>query len=196
MPSCRVASAERTLEERTWCGTPSQGAKRRTGEPRRAGARRGNVPARVGPRLSDGGRVRILRRSGRHDRGARAGTVLTSAFELLDLPRTVRVPDIAFVASARLSRGEIPTGFIRIPPDLAVEILSPSERRQRIQSKLEDYRAVRIPLVWVVDPGRRAVTVIAPDREPRALRQGDVLDGGAVLPGFTCPIAEIFEGLR
>jgi Uma2 family endonuclease len=128
-------------------------------------------------------------------RDHRLGTVLNGGFELVALPRTIRVPDIAFISSARASRDDIPGGFVKVTPDFVVEVLSPSDRKSRIQSKLDDYRRVRIPLVWLIDPKRRTVSVMTP-RGVRVVRDGDVLDGGSVLPGFSCPVGKIFEGLR
>src|SRR5205814_4654992 len=63
-----------------------------------------------------------------------------AAFELIDLPRTVRAPDVAFVRAGRLRGTEIPDGAIRLAPDLAVEILSPSETASRLEEKLDDYQ--------------------------------------------------------
>lgn len=80
-------------------------------------------------------------------------------------------------------------------PDLVVEVLSPSETASRLEEKLDDYRACGTPLIWVIDPARRTVMIIASDAPVRWLREGDTLDGGRVLPGFTCGVAELFEGV-
>src|SRR4051812_2705644 len=72
------------------------------------------------------------------EREHRLGTVLNGGFELLALPRTIRVPDIAFISVARASRAQVPAGFVKITPDFVVEVLSPSDRRSRMQSKLDD----------------------------------------------------------
>jgi Uma2 family endonuclease len=127
----------------------------------------------------------------------RLGTVLTAGgFELRALPRTVRVPDIAFISSLRLPARAIPDGLGNLAPDLAVEILSPSDTRARIAAKLGDYEAVHIQLVWLVDPRRRTVSVIARNAATLVLHETDVLDGSTVLPGFSCPVADLFHGLR
>ncbi|MGQ0714899.1 MAG: Uma2 family endonuclease [Gemmatimonadaceae bacterium] len=78
---------------------------------------------------------------------------------------------------------------------MAVEILSPSETASRLDEKLEDYGASRVPLVWVIDPERRTVSVIAADAPVRWLREGDTLDGGSIIPGFACPVSDLFAGI-
>jgi hypothetical protein len=52
-----------------------------------------------------------------------------------------------------------------------------------------------VPLVWVIDPERRALRVIAPGAPVRTLRNGDILDAGSIIPGFECPLSEVFAGL-
>ena len=132
-------------------------------------------------------------------RANRLGRCFTdgTGFALPGLPNTVRSPDAAFVRADRLPPGGLPSasGYLPLAPDLAVEVLSPSETASDLYEKLEDYRAAGAPLVWVVDPAKRRVSVYAADAPVRWLREADTLDGGSVLPGFTCPVAELFDGL-
>jgi len=116
-------------------------------------------------------------------------------YELLRLPRTVRVPDGSFVRAERLPETGIGPGLLQLAPDLAIEVLSPSESASELEEKLDDYLVSGTALVWVVDPARRAVMIVAVDAPVRWLREGDTLDGGAVVPGFSCAVAEIFEGI-
>jgi len=120
-----------------------------------------------------------------------------TGFALPGLPNTVRSPDAAFVRAGRLPAAGLPTesGFLPLAPDLAVEVLSPSETASDLEEKLADYRAAGTPLVWVVDPAKRRMTVISADAPMRWLREGDTLDGGSIVPGFSCPVAELFYGL-
>lgn len=106
---------------------------------------------------------------------------------------TVRSPDVAFVRADRVPPGGFGPGWIPLAPDLAVEVLSPSETASDTEEKLADYRAAGTPLLWVVDPAKRLVTVYATDAPVRWLREGDTLDGGAVLPGFTLAVDALFE---
>ena len=116
-------------------------------------------------------------------------------YELIRLPRTVRVPDASFVRAVRLPGDGIGPGLLKLAPDLAVEVLSPSESASELEEKLDDYRACGTPLIWVVDPVRRTVMIVASDAPVRWLREGEQLDAGEVIPGFSCAVAELFEGL-
>ena len=106
---------------------------------------------------------------------------------------TVRSPDVAFVRADRLPAGGFGPGWVPLAPDLAVEVLSPSETVSDTQEKLADYSAAGTPLVWVVDPAKRLVAVYAADAPVRWLREGDALDGGGVLPGLALPVGALFE---
>lgn len=106
-------------------------------------------------------------------------------------PDTVRAPDAAFVRAERvLPPGD---GFFDGAPDLAVEVVSPRDTRTAVQEKVDDYLAAGTRLVWVIWPETRSVTAHTPDGQRRILHEGDNLDGADVLPGFTCPVAAIFE---
>ena len=133
---------------------------------------------------------------GQHVRSTGSGRVFTeSCYELVQLPRTARAPDVSFVRAERLPAGGIGDAQLRIAPDLAVEILSPSETASRLDEKLDDYAASRVSIVWVIDPQRRTVRVIAADTPVRWLREGEMLDGGSTIPGFACPVSDLFVGL-
>lgn len=128
-----------------------------------------------------------------------AGFLLPLPPELRRLSRdgrprdTVRSPDVAFVRADRVPPGGFGPGWIPLAPDCAVEVLSPSETASDTEEKLADYQAAGTPLVWVVDPAKRLVAVYAADAPVRWLREGDTLDGGSVLPGFTLPVNALFE---
>jgi Uma2 family endonuclease len=132
-----------------------------------------------------------------HVRSRELGRAFGDSFgyELIHLPHTVRVPDVSFVRADRLPQGGIGPGLLKLAPDLAVEVLSPSETASDLEEKLDDYAAASTPLMWVVDPIRRTVMVVAANAPVRWLREGDTLDGGDVIRGFSCAIADIFEGI-
>lgn len=113
----------------------------------------------------------------------------------LSLPHTVRNPDASFVRASRLPPHGVTRGFLNLAPDLVVEILSPSETASDLEEKIDDYQTCGTPLIWVMHPERRTVRVITLDGQSRLLRSGDVLDGGDVIPGFSCPVSKLFEGL-
>ena len=180
-------AAHLTVEEFLVCPTPEGKAELVRGELRMmppAGGRHGVVVGRLLARLIG------------HVEPMRLGLVFGDAgFELLGLPRTVRAPDVSFVRAERLPAEGIGPGFVRLAPDLAVEVLSPSESASRLEEKLDDYRAAGTPLIWVIDPERRTVMIVAADAPVRWLREEDALDGGGVVPGFSCRVAELFDGL-
>lgn len=100
------------------------------------------------------------------------------------------IPDCAYIS---FKRQTAPTfkGYNPVAPDLAVEVLSPSNTPDEIATKVVNYlRAGTV--VWVVDPETKRVTVYTPDAAPRAYSLEETLDGGAVLPGFTLPVKQIF----
>jgi Uma2 family endonuclease len=108
----------------------------------------------------------------------------------------VRLPDVAFVTSERLAALPKPRPAIpSIGPDLAVEVLSPSNTPAEIRQKLKEYFESGTRLAWVIDPATRRVAVyVAPSDEPaRVLGSDDIMDGGPVLPGFTLAVANLFS---
>jgi Uma2 family endonuclease len=115
-----------------------------------------------------------------------------TGFLLARDPDTVRAPDVAFVSRETLERVGDVRGFFPGPPDLAIEVRSPSERPAEVHAKIADYLAAGTRLVWVVDAGPRSVVVYRALLSPRTLLGHDVLDGEEILPGFRLPIAELF----
>ncbi|HKS06782.1 MAG TPA: Uma2 family endonuclease [Gemmatimonadaceae bacterium] len=116
-------------------------------------------------------------------------------YELVRLPHTVRVPDASFVRAGRLPPEGVRAGFLRLAPDLAVEVLSPSDTAAALEEKVSDYFEAGTSLIWVADPVRRRVSAYAVDGRVRRLHETDVLDGGDVIPGFSCAVAEVFDGI-
>lgn len=86
----------------------------------------------------------------------------------------------------------LPRGFLETPPDLAVEILSPSSRAGEILEKVGEYLDGGARLVWVLDPGTRTATVYRSRKEIRMLTADDELDGEEVLPGFRARLVDVF----
>jgi Uma2 family endonuclease len=108
-------------------------------------------------------------------------------------PDTVRGADVCFFSHARWPISRVTSDLIPVPPDLAVEVVSPGNRRSPILKKVEEYLQAGVLMVWVVYPKRRQVAVYrADDDEPIFFREGDVLEGFPELPGFRCPVADLF----
>jgi len=122
----------------------------------------------------------------------RLGTVLVGepGFVLARDPDTVRAPDVAFISASRLPESR--RGYYQGSPDLVVEVVSPGDRAGELRRKIGDWLDAGTRMVWVVRPERRSITVHRPGAKAQILGEGDTLDGGDVLPGFTCPLADIF----
>jgi Uma2 family endonuclease len=108
-------------------------------------------------------------------------------------PDTVRAPDVAFVARERLAE-PLPEGFFPGPPDLAVEVVSPSDRLAEVEGKVQDWLQAGCREVWVVSPRSRRITVYRSASDIRVLSANDTLASAELLPGFACRVAEVFGG--
>lgn len=105
-------------------------------------------------------------------------------------PDTVRGPDLAFWSITR--QPVVPDGYFEIPPDLAVEVLSPTDRRSDVRAKIKDYLFYGVSVVWLVDPETQTVMVYTGNHRGVEYDTEDTLDGGVTLPGFTCRVADFF----
>jgi Uma2 family endonuclease len=105
---------------------------------------------------------------------------------------TVRAPDVAFVRQERLEalKG---SGFAKGPPDLAVEIFSPSDSVRQLMRKVKQYFAAGCHTVWIVYPDLQEIHVLEAGGLDRLLRVGDTVEAPELLPGFSVPVAEFFE---
>ena len=115
-----------------------------------------------------------------------------TGFVLARRPDIVLAPDISFIRADRIPELADQASYAELAPDLAIEVLSPSNRAQEMLDKVLLYLEAGTLLVWILDPNREAVIAHTPDRVARTLIAGDILDGGDVLPGFSLPVAEIF----
>jgi Uma2 family endonuclease len=108
-----------------------------------------------------------------------------------------RSPDVSFMAKERLQGlDDLPDGFLEGAPDIAVEILSPSNTVAEIHGKIVEYFENGARLVWVIHPQEQYVLVYRSSQEPdRLLKSTDSLDGEEIVPDFTLPIAELFQKL-
>ena len=101
-------------------------------------------------------------------------------------------PDVAFVSTDHLEDVEEDKTF-PIPPDLAIEVVSPTDAHYRIVRKAFDYLNAGTRLVWVLDPVAKAVTVYRSESDIETLTREATLTGEDVVPGFTCPVGQLFE---
>ena len=105
-------------------------------------------------------------------------------------PDTVRGPDVSFWSFERLP--EVSPGYIEVAPDLAVEVVSPSDHFGRLQGKINQYLKGGVRLIWVVDPEDRSVTVYRPGKPDIYLTENETLSGDDVLAGFSVPVSGLF----
>jgi Uma2 family endonuclease len=113
-----------------------------------------------------------------------------------DSPRTVRRPDVSFVRKGRFPGEQLPEGWATIAPDLVVEVISPNDLAYEVDEKIQEYRGVGIPLIWIVNPHTRTVLVHHSRGSVAFLREEDELSGEEVIPGFRCPVSAIFPPER
>jgi Uma2 family endonuclease len=106
-------------------------------------------------------------------------------------PDTVRGPDVALYEDAQ-TFAELHPKYGEVPPRLAVEVLSPSDRASQVMRKITDYLRTGVSLVWVIDPEAQSVTVYRPDKAPAVLEGGQELTGDEVLTDFRCRVADLF----
>ncbi len=114
--------------------------------------------------------------------------IAETTFQLGD--RVVK-PDIAFVSTDRLPENRRKGS--PVPPDLAVEIVSPTDRHYDVTEKAFAYLNAGTRLVWVIEPVAKTVTVYRSETDFEMLTCEDTLTGEDVVNGFTCPVAQLFE---
>jgi Uma2 family endonuclease len=138
--------------------------------------------------------ARLAARLAAHVERLGLGSVLVEAGYIVQRgPDTVRGLDVSFISAGRLPPERLPEQFIPGAPDLAIEILSPSDRWSDVEEKIADYFGAGARLVWVVDPGEGRVIVRYPDRPPRIVPAAGTLEGEEVVPGFALPLPELFR---
>jgi Uma2 family endonuclease len=104
-----------------------------------------------------------------------------------------RLPDISFVAAARIPEDGEPEGIWPIAPDLAVEIISPNDFWEKVSDKISDYFAAGVRQVWLVAPKDKTVTIYHSPFQVTILTEEDELTCEELLPGFRCRLRDIFR---
>lgn len=101
------------------------------------------------------------------------------------------IPDVAFLTKDK-SLASSQVAYSQVPPDLVVEVLSPTNSDRQMRVKVANYLQMGI-VVWLVDPNRKQIEVYIPGQPVHILSENDTLDGGAVLPGFSVRLRDIFR---
>jgi len=146
------------------------------------GARHGRIAGRAGGELYV------------HVRQTGAGEVWIAevGFILRRDPDCVRAPDVAFVRAERLGPGAVTDRFFDGAPDLAVEVVSPSDSSTGIEACVQDYLRAGTSLVWVVYPELEAVRAVKADGTESFIEGDATLSDEELLPGFELPLALLF----
>ncbi len=146
-----------------------------------AGSQHGRIALRIGWRLAQFVEKNKLGET----YAAETGFMIDTA------PDTVRAPDASFVSRARAEAtdGE---GFFPGAPDLAVEVISPHDRQTEVEEKALDWLRAGTRMVIVVDPSQRIAIIYRGLDDVQVLAEGDSIDGGDVVPGWTLPLADVF----
>ncbi len=106
--------------------------------------------------------------------------------------RNLRCPDFGFTRYNRFPNGEVPDGFVEFAPDLAVEIISPSEEPADMARKVEEYFASGAQQVWHMFPETQTITVFRSPLDAMTYQPDDEIDVDDLLPGFRSHVAELF----
>ena len=130
------------------------------------------------------------------ERGGLGQAVTETLFRLQSRPNLQRRPDAAFVSTTRWPRGRrIPRGNAwDVIPDLAVEVISPTNLAEEVPTKVREYFEAGVRRVWVVYPHESLVYEYDSPRSIRVLGLDDALEGGEIIPGFRLALADLFEG--
>jgi Uma2 family endonuclease len=129
-----------------------------------------------------------------HVRAHRLGRVFTAetGFLLASDPDTVRAADVAFMRQERIPAARR-AGYWAGAPDLAVEFVSPHDLFTEVEEKVATWLRYDARMVIVVNPRRRTASIYRPPWSVQLLTEADTLDGGEVVPGWTLPVAALFE---
>ena len=105
----------------------------------------------------------------------------------------LRLPDIAFVSVGRIPEEGEPEGMWELSPDLAVEVISPNDVYDKVEDKVWEYFAAGVKQVWLVSLSKRTITVFRSPVDPTVFSEEQELVSEDLLPGFRCPLHQIFK---
>lgn len=140
--------------------------------------------------------MKLMIRVGSHVESRKLGKIFGSDCgyqSFPNQPKQVRFADGSFVAKGRLPDERAPRGYMRIAPDLAIEVVSPHDTAEEVEAKRKEWLAAGVKLLWIIYPEGRSVHVFHASGRSPTLGPNDDLSGEDVLPGFVCKVAELFE---
>jgi Uma2 family endonuclease len=141
--------------------------------------------------------TRLILRLGAFTESRRLGVLRTeTGYWITESPDSVRAPDVSFVSDARRRTEQVVEGFVEQPPDLAIEVISPSQTEPEVLVKVNEYLAAGVARVWTVNPKVRTVTVhFGPDNAV-TFGPGSTLtshEAGFAVEGFELLIDDLFS---
>jgi Uma2 family endonuclease len=149
-------------------------------EEKMAGARHGRVGMLLGSRIS------------LHAESNNLGGVYNSSTTFV-LGKNERLPDVAFVSAARIPPEGDPEGKWEIVPDLAVEVISPTDPDERVSGKILEYLDAGVKQVWLVSPALRMITIFRSLTDVQVFTGDSEIVSEDLLPGFRCRLGDIFK---
>lgn len=116
-----------------------------------------------------------------------------TGFLLATEPDTVLAPDAAFISAKRAREGRNKKGFWVGPPDLAIEVLSPSESGPMVRRKVGDWLRFGATQVWIVNPKKKSVTIYRSSSESTTFTRDETIEADDLLPGYRIAVRDIFK---
>ena len=107
-------------------------------------------------------------------------------------PDTVRAPSLMYFSHKRISAIELSDGYLEIPPDLAVNIVSPLESTAYASEKVDSYLEAGVKVVWAIDPDNRHAEIYRPGKPVETIGATGALSAEEILPGLSIPLLNIF----
>lgn len=115
-----------------------------------------------------------------------------TGYKISQNPDTVLAPDTSFIRQAAIDEKGIPKGYWEGAPDLAVEVISPSDTYTEVDEKVDEWLDAGCAMVWVINPRRETVAVYRSPEDMTVLHGDDILRGGDVIEGFACQVRDLF----
>ncbi len=152
--------------------------------------------AKISPAGIEHGRLeaKLARKLGMFVEESQPGEVLVGETGIYTKrnPDTVRGADIIYISHDCL-RKATPGKFLDIAPELVVEILSPGDRWRDANRKVDEYLALGVSWVWVIEPKKKTISVFNASGETRQYEEGDILEGEGLLTGFRLDVKDFFS---
>jgi Uma2 family endonuclease len=105
----------------------------------------------------------------------------------------IRRPDFSFIVASRMMKNDIPRGRLKIPPDLAIEVLSPNDLAYEVGERVADYLKAGVKEIWLVNPELQTISIRCPGKSTIELDENGILRSDDLLPGFELRVGDILQ---